>query len=714
MPFKSTRNSAIKYLVIVFLILVVFAISASLFLNFSKIPILKSVNKIVQVQNDFTKLDSCIFKLYNAENSCRMYVVSGNRAYYNQFVAEIKEVSVIMDAIEYKSQKEKAFQVDNFNDLIEQKKIRTNQFIQLRKLADSLINFSVQVDDKPQLVEPKNNLFTTRQFRSIVTIDTIKPTVIVAPRRKLFGRIIAAIGNKKSKKVDSPKSTLVKTAVSADTSSVSVAYNKLQLKLINDYYVKLYRLNKNLKDKEWLLLDVNHKLIEAIVSNLNKYKVNEKLYYDTVQEDINVKTFKTVDNLDKFTKVMFSLAVLLLLCIIYSIYRLYRNEKALIDYSNKAKLYALSKSRFLANMSHEIRTPLNSIVGFSEQLTQVILPQQQCEQVTAIRKSSVMLLDVVNDILDFSKYETGKVSFEKLPFSPQVAIYDVFDSMKIQADKKKLDFILDMQVDKNTFVLGDSLRLKQIVMNLLSNAIKFTNNGKVTLSVEFQRKNERNIILKVNVKDTGLGISSVDQKIIFDEFAQVYYASTKEKQQGTGLGLAICKKIVEFHGGNISLSSEEGKGSVFSFEIPYQVTFKPIETDKKSEFSVAQLEMLVGKNILVADDNVLNILLATTILKKYKLNFSAASNGQQAFELFTEHNYDLILTDIQMPELGGIELTKLIRSYDDEHKRNIPILGVTANVMQEDRAKYLKSGMDELVLKPFLEQELLDKILKFI
>ncbi|RZL60244.1 MAG: response regulator, partial [Pedobacter sp.] len=320
----------------------------------------------------------------------------------------------------------------------------------------------------------------------------------------------------------------------------------------------------------------------------------------------------------------------------------------------------------------------------------------------------------VNDILDFSKYETGKVTFEQQPFSPQIAIYDVFDSMKIQAEKKKLEFTIDIQSDKDIYVLGDSLRLKQIVMNLLSNAIKFTQNGTVNLKAELQNQQEKNILLKVSVSDTGSGISDVDQKIIFDEFAQAYYASTKEKQQGTGLGLAICKKIVEFHGGHITLSSEEGKGSVFTFELPYQITNKPLKVDNVSELSAEQLERLVGKNILVADDNVLNILLATTILKKYKLNFNAAKDGQQAFELFTENNYDIILTDIQMPEMGGIELTNLIRKSEDEQKRNIPILGVTANVMQEDRTKYLESGMDELVLKPFLEKELLEKILKFI
>jgi len=711
---KSTKNSAVKYLIIVFLILVVFAISASLFVNFSKIPLLISVNNSVQVQNDFTNLDSCIFKLYNAENSCRMYVVSGDNKYYSQFVKEIREVSVIMDAIEHQNRKEVAPQADSFDALIRQKKIRTTQFIQLKKLADSLLNFSFKVDDVTEQINPQNKLFTTRQFRSIVKIDTIKPTIVAAPRKKLFGRIIAAINNKKDKTTDSGKATLVKTAVSADTSSVSMAYNKLQLKLINDYYLKLYKLNKNLKDKEWFLLDLNHKLIETIVNNLNKYKVSEKNYYDTIQQNINVKTFKTVENLDKFTRALLGLAFCLLLGILYAIYNLYRNEKALISYSQKAELYALSKSRFLANMSHEIRTPLNSIVGFSEQLTQVNLQPQQTEQVAAIRKSSVMLLDVVNDILDFSKYETGKVTFEKLPFSPQIAIQDVFDSMKIQADKKKLDFVLDMQNDKDIYVLGDSLRLKQIVMNLLSNAIKFTQEGSVILKADFVKSQNNNILLKVEVKDSGLGISEVDQKIIFDEFAQVYYASTKEKQQGTGLGLAICKKIVEFHGGQITLSSQEGKGSVLSFEIPYELTSKPKEGERKSELSNQQLDKLIGKKVLVADDNVLNILLATTILKKYKLNFNAANNGQQAYELFTENDYDIILTDIQMPELGGIELTRLIRQSANEQKKNTPILGVTANVMQEDRAKYLESGMNELVLKPFLEKELLEKILKFI
>lgn len=643
-----------------------------------------------------------------------MYVVSGERHYYDQFVDEIKEISLFMDTIEQQNAKEHAFSSDSFDALIKQKKLRTTQFIQLKRLSDSLINFSVEVDKDVEKINPKSKLFTARQFKSIVKIDTLKPSVTAQPKKKFFGRIMAAINDKGTKAVDSSRSTFIKTIITADTSSLNLAYNKLQLKAINDYYLKLYRTNKKLKTKEKELLDVNHRLIVKVVNGLKQYMASENDYYASVQKIVSNTAFSTVENLDRFTWVLLILTGGLVVFVLYMIFNFYKNEKALIEYSDKAALYALSKSRFLANMSHEIRTPLNSIVGFSEQLTKVDLQAEQKEQIGAIRNSSVMLLDVVNDILDFSKYETGKVAMEQVPFSPAIAIRDVFDSMKIQADKKKIGFIMDMDIAVDRFILGDPLRLKQVVMNLLSNAIKFTTEGKVTLTASLNASSDNGWILNVSIADTGMGINQVDQKIIFDEFAQVYYSSTKEKQQGTGLGLAICKKIVEFQGGTIDVKSVERKGSTFSFELPYQNASKPEhEGSPVSKFGI-EAEVLEGKRVLLADDNMLNILLASTILKKHKVAFDAAYNGKEAFELFSENVYDIILTDIQMPEMGGIELTQKIRSSEDAIRKATPILGVTANVMQEDRKKYLASGMDELVLKPFLEQELMEKIVKFI
>jgi signal transduction histidine kinase len=642
-----------------------------------------------------------------------MYVASGKSAYYKEFEREIKAVAAIMDTIEQQDINESALSKDSFGQLLLQKKLRTAQFIQLRRLSDSLLNFSYHIDHFVTHKNPKSHLFTARQFKSIVHIDTIKPKTAPEVKKKLLGRIFAAISNKKGKEVDTAQSTTVKTIISADTSSVNVAYNKLQLKTINEYYRKLYKINTRLKDKEIALLDANHLLINSIVEGLKRYKVKEHTYYSSIQQVANASFVETIKKVDTFSLIVLIVLISLIVFIFYAIYKLYQNEKKLIDYSHKVSLNAISKGKFLANMSHEIRTPLNSIIGFSEQLNQLELAGKQKEQLGAIRNSSIILLDVVNDILDFSKYEIGKVSLEKRPFSPYLAIKDVFDSLKIQTGVKEIVLELKWTTDQTAFVLGDPLRLKQIVINLLGNAIKFTNGGKVTLIGSFKKETGKQLRLKVSVIDTGLGISKENQKVIFDEFAQVYYASTKQSYQGTGLGLAICKRIVELHGGSIEVNSEENKGSTFSFEIPYEQIDQP-EVKNGSTNQVIDNQRLAGKRILLAEDNALNILLAKTILEKYDVIFDSANDGKEALELFNHKTYDLILTDVQMPEMGGVELAKEIRAHSSEEKRAIPVLGITANIMQEDRITYLKSGMNELVIKPFLEQELLDKILKFI
>jgi len=685
-----------------------------LFINFANIPLLKSVNKIVQVQYDYANLDSCIFKLYNAENSCRMYIVNGDRRYYDQFVKEIKMISLIMDTLQEKNQSEYVLSSKNFKGLLQQKRLRTNQFIQLKRTSDSLINFSLKVSQLVEKIAPDSKLFTIKQFKNITRIDTLKPRITATPKRRFFGRVLAAINGKEKKSVDSSRSTLIKTTISADTSSLNVAYNKLQLGAINDYYLRLYKNNNKLKEKEKELLAVNHLLISTLVNRLKQYKSIEKQYYSSLEEMSDSTVFNAVENLDKLAKVLLTLVVGLLTFVFYMIFHFYKNEKALIAYSNKASSSALSKSRFLANMSHEIRTPLNSIVGFSEQLSQVNLAKEQKEHVGAIKSSSIMLLGVVNNILDFSKYETGKVILNQVAFSPYYSIKDVFDSMSIQASKKKISFERQMTIDEDAYILGDPLRLKQVIMNLLSNAIKFTEDGNVTLNANLFSVHGNQAKLMVSISDTGLGIKPIDQRIIFDEFAQVYYASTKERQQGTGLGLAICKKIVEFQGGNIGVSSVEGEGSTFFFDLLYPTAHQPVNVEPSTSALHNKAILLIGKRILLADDNRLNILLASTILKKYQISFDAVYNGKEAYELFEHNDYDLILTDIQMPQMGGIELTQKIRNDEDPNRRNTPILGVTANVLEEDRKKYLASGMDELVLKPFFEEELLEKILKFI
>lgn len=401
------------------------------------------------------------------------------------------------------------------------------------------------------------------------------------------------------------------------------------------------------------------------------------------------------------------LLIAILIILLYNLWELYKGGKELVSSNHKAVQHALAKHNFLANMSHEIRTPLNSVIGLTEQLGQSKLDEGQLEQLTAIRSSSRVLLDLVNDILDFTKYESDKVKLDKRAFVPLLAINEVVAGIAIQASQKGLTLTTNISFGHALCVSGDSLRLKQVLLNLLSNAIKFTERGSVTVKADVDLTSKI-ALLKIEIIDTGFGISAADLVTIFEEFEQGTLSSMQLKQKGTGLGLASCKKIVELQDGEIKVISQQGQGSIFSFSIPYQLC-NPNELKTDSPIAIDFLG-LKGKNILIADDNKMNVLLARTIIAKYQMTVSTAYDGQEAFDLFLKNGYDLVLTDIQMPNMDGVALTKAIRSATDPIKCNIPILGITANVFPEDRSGYLDAGLNALISKPFSESELMTQI----
>jgi signal transduction histidine kinase/CheY-like chemotaxis protein len=716
MPLSSTKNSSTRYGLIVFLILSLFLCAIFFYIKNNKaINLSNNINQLAELKENYAQIDSCIVVLYNADNNCRLYAVTGQKSYIQKFSSDINFVSTILNKIKNSAKENDSLGSKNLSGLVDQKKIRTQLYLKLRQLTDSLINVSTGIDTTKDKREIYNNSeITYKQFKTMVTIDTLGVTPVVQKKKGFFRRVGDAIANKKQSgnAADSSKK-YVRTETKLDTSLQAKNYNRLQLRNMNNYFRNLYSVNNLLKNNEAKILQLNSRIITEIVSLLNSYKSKEMSFANQNKLELKGNIDETFKSIDKIFVLIISVLLILVIAILYNLWKIFKNENELINYGQKASQYAISKSRFLANMSHEIRTPLNSVIGFSEQLTQSKLDAQQVEQVSAIRSSSVMLLDVVNDILDFSKYETGKVSFDKIPFVPFDAINEVFNSIGIQATNKGIELKKEISFKRTFCFDGDSLRLKQVVMNLLSNAIKFTDKGSVTLKADVGFSSKKQGTLKIQIIDTGIGIGAEDIDMIFDEFAQVYYSSTKIKQKGTGLGLAICKKIVEFQGGQIGVTSELGKGSVFSFEIPYEVCpmGNTLENNKVISANGYDLE---GKRILLADDNRMNILLAQTVIKKYKMITDVAYDGMQAFDLFKNNDYHLILTDIQMPEMGGVELTRTIRAYPDKVKSDIPILGVTANVLQEDRNKYIESGINDLVLKPFSEKELIDKIADYV
>jgi len=392
-----------------------------------------------------------------------------------------------------------------------------------------------------------------------------------------------------------------------------------------------------------------------------------------------------------------------------------QNEKLELAYE-KVKESSRLKEIFLANTSHEIRTPLNVIIGFTNLLFKSKLDRQQINYLNNIRVSGNNLLVVLNDILDFSKIEANKLVLEKTDFSIEEVIKNCYTASAVKAKEKKLEFTYKISPDIPDFVNGDPVRLSQIITNLLRNAIKFTNElGKVTIAADvLDQKNETTYLL-FRISDTGIGISKEHQQIIFESFTQEKNDMTR-KYGGTGLGLSIVKQLIDMHNGEISLYSEKGKGSTFSFTIGYKNSdIKKVISDKLFEKEMLAKAKFACK-ILLVEDNVLNVNLAVDTITSFNNNISidVAENGKIGVEMAESNDYDLIIMDIQMPVMDGYEATAYIRNQLAEPKCNIPILGMTAHAMKEEKDKCFELGMNDYLTKPFVPEELFSKITNLV
>jgi PAS domain S-box-containing protein len=364
-----------------------------------------------------------------------------------------------------------------------------------------------------------------------------------------------------------------------------------------------------------------------------------------------------------------------------------------------------AKNLFLARVSHEIRTPLNAILGFTEQLKQTELSTTQKNFLDIIDESSEHLLSLINDILVLSKIEANQIRFEKTPFKLNYIIEYVYKSLANKAKEKNLDFHYHIDENLDKVLVGDSFRLQQILINLVNNAIKFTNSGKVVIKCHLKEKKNSTAYVNFDVIDSGIGISKKDIQNIFKEFRQANF-DTKKIYGGTGLGLNICKNLIELQKGTLSVTSKVGEGSTFSFSIPYKLG----EVSDLVYLESHQIDPDLLKHIkclLVDDDNV-NRLLGKTILEKFNCTFDTARNGEEAIEYLDEKKYDLVLLDIHMPGINGIEVAKHLRKIKND--RETKIIALTAAALKNDILQCFKVGMNDFLIKPFKEINLYSKI----
>ena len=382
-------------------------------------------------------------------------------------------------------------------------------------------------------------------------------------------------------------------------------------------------------------------------------------------------------------------------------------EEAKINAENStviAENAVKAKQQFLSNMSHEIRTPMNAIIGFTKVILRTDLTEKQKEYLNAIKISGDALIVLINDILDLAKVDAGKMTFEKTPFKMKSSISAMLHLFENKIQEKNLKLVTEYD-SKIPFVLvGDPIRLHQIILNLVSNAIKFTFKGKITVSVDLLHEDDDKVILKFAVTDTGIGISEEKIGTIFENFQQAT-SGTSRLYGGTGLGLAIVKQLIEPQGGTIRVNSIIHEGSTFSFTLPFQKTNVDIELE--NELAEIDSEM---KNIkvLVVEDIALNQLLMKTLLDDFGFERDIAENGKIAIEKLQENDYDIILMDLQMPEMNGFEATKYIRNTMHS---TIPIIALTADVTTVDGDKCKAVGMNDYIAKPVDEKVLYNKII---
>jgi len=383
---------------------------------------------------------------------------------------------------------------------------------------------------------------------------------------------------------------------------------------------------------------------------------------------------------------------------------------------NTAEQATKAKSDFLARMSHEIRTPMNVVIGMTQIALQQMPDEKQRSRLVKIRIAAEGLLGIINDILDFSKIESGKMILENKEFRLSGVLRSVYDLLESRTKEKGLNLVFHQDENVPDSLVGDSLRLSQVCINLCSNAIKFTEQGGIDLHVSLLAEQDKHVQILFAVRDSGIGMTPEEQAGIFDAFTQAD-GSTTRRFGGTGLGLSICKSLVELMGGEIRVESIPGQGSTFSFTIQVETAAGTVDEKEQAGAVFRPGHMFTGASILLVEDNEVNQEIAGEFLRMLGATMNVASNGAEAVEKVKQESFDVVLMDVQMPVMNGLEATRRIREYEAGAGGHVPIIAMTANAMSGDREKSLEAGMDDHITKPInlveLEKALLKQLPKF-
>ncbi len=484
-----------------------------------------------------------------------------------------------------------------------------------------------------------------------------------------------------------------------------------------------------------ILLDANDKILEINNKALNMFScLNLEYYLQRIMIQINKKSGKIDENNEekkceyeivteeysKYLEVTVSYMsndeIAKKIMVIQDITSYKLSEKILKEEKENIKNKSITQGTFLANVSHEIRTSINGIIGMTDLTIMTYLTLEQKENLNLVKSSALKLLALVNSILDFSKINLGKMKVENVEFNFKDLCNEIVRLNTIKALENKLEFKAKLDDGIPEILIGDPIKLKQILDNLIDNAIKFTKYGTVSLIIEKGNTVDKKMNLKFYVKDTGVGIDRKDICKLFTNFSQIDNKNYTKNNTGTGLGLCICKGLVELMGGKIEVKSRKDVGTLFSFNSPFQKGGKCSVVSINDTKDKALVNKKINKklNILIVEDDRASQMVMCNLFKKHGHICEVANNGQEALKLLENKQYDLILMDIQMPIMDGVEATKLIRKSEENNNKHVPIVALTAYALKGDKENFLGLGMDEYISKPFDIEQLLETVNKIV
>lgn len=723
---KSESQIKTKLLLSTAVILIL--ISSILYFAFSSFQKLtQSSDALARPNLRIVLLHDMVSSIYQAESNIRSYTLTQEDKHLDAYFNELSAINELVDSLNILAGDDPFFfqTIDSINTQLVNKTRLLEELIELKRQDPASVFYEQVIEEISQVAEaplpergiaqgPATQLSTDTLAHSQEEIRQQK-TNFFARLRNLFS------GRQASEKLREDLSPMEESAPAAaslqpaeDPADLTESRDPEGLKKtientltsLNQSRLEnlqhLQRLENSILLEDKIVMD----RIWEYVTILEDY---ERFNAAGLAETAHTTVFKTTQKI--FYSIVASLVVLLILTwlLINDINRSRFYKKQLLQAKEKAEQLVQAKQRFMASISHEIRTPLNSIIGFSNQLKKIRLAKDQKSYVNAIHQSSAHLLDIVNEILDFSRMEAGKITLEPEPVNLVNLATEVYQTLTVIAKEKGLDFSLETSQCKHPDVMADPIRMKQIMLNIAGNAIKFTNEGSVRIDLAdaFYEDHSGFNQVYVRVIDTGIGIAESDQRLIFEEFSRGNHEGT-HKQKGTGLGLSITKKLVETMGGRIELLSEPGKGSTFVVHLPLPVA-EP--TAESPVLPPAEIPATLDARILLVDDDKLNHLLMKSFFKPIKgVSFFDAEDPEEALKLMNNQKFDLIITDMQMPGLSGVEMIRHLRANTSAINARTPVLVCTADITAENLEEIKESGIEDFLVKPINETLLLNKV----